>query len=422
MAHIPYKLPWESQPQEAVTTRPVWSNVWLPSAGFSDLVGGVPITSQTLLVNAQGVAYGGGSAPAIPSLNLGNSFTTLSLVLAPSGNFALGFCGANYSTGGYELAISSALWYTARNGGAYSNYSSVPTLTARQYYLFSTRQEASGYSTLFVNGKKYVTAGSVGTNPIIATQMDSTSGFSAAARQISLRALCLSRLSDDEIVNLHQSVWDGVFAPRSIYIPISTGGGTNTAINPAAGSVTITGQVPTIDRTANQAVTPSAGSLTITGYAPTITASSGTDISPAAGSLTITGQVPTVSQSAHQSVSPAAGSITVSGYAPSITVASASREVTPNAGSLTIIGYAPTIVNSGELQFGGGAWFPNIRRKTKKDDPPEEEVSVVVPAKRPTLTLAKLVGPKAANELQAVADQQARKIRRRKQQEILLLM
>jgi hypothetical protein len=146
---------------------------------------------------------------------------------------------------------------------------------------------------------------------------------------------------------------------RPLGLAPDAGGATNTAINPGAGTLSITGYVPTIAQSANQSVAPGVGGLAITGYAPTVSQSSASGISPGVGTLTLTGYAPSIAQTANQSVSPAAGTLVITGYAPTITQASASNSVTPDVGVLTITGYAPTIEQSGgqgmPMFFGGGA-------------------------------------------------------------------
>lgn len=122
----------------------------------------------------------------------------------------------------------------------------------------------------------------------------------------------------------------------------ATAAGADTAINPVAGSATITGQAPTVSQSANQAIAPSAGSLAITGYAPTVAQSAHQSIAPAVGSISITGYAPSVTQSVAGSISPTTAAIAITGYAPTVT-RTANQALTPAVKTLAITGYAPSI-------------------------------------------------------------------------------
>jgi len=137
--------------------------------------------------------------------------------------------------------------------------------------------------------------------------------------------------------------WQVFEPPQHTYlIAPTTGGATDTAINPGVASVTLTGYAPSIARTAHQTVAPGAGSVVITGYAPVVTQSNNQAVAPAVKSIAITGYAPSITQSAAGSISPTTGVITVTGYAPTVT-RTAHQAVAPAVGALTITGYAPTI-------------------------------------------------------------------------------
>lgn len=151
--------------------------------------------------------------------------------------------------------------------------------------------------------------------------------------------------------------------PNRIWV--SAGGGTDTPVNPAVGSIAITGYAPAVAQTANQsiapnvgsivitgyapsisqplAVNPAVGSISITGYAPTVTQNVDFPVNPGVGTIAITGYAPTVSQTANQSILPAVGNVAITGYAPAVSQPIA---VNPTVGTLAITGYAPTIAQS----------------------------------------------------------------------------
>lgn len=125
-------------------------------------------------------------------------------------------------------------------------------------------------------------------------------------------------LTDAEHASLAANPWQVIKSSAPIYLYSTAGGATNTAINPAAASLVITGYAPTVAQSAHQTVAPGAGSIVITGYAPTITQGVTTNTSPAAGSIAITGYAPTITRTANQALSPAVGAISITGYAPTI--------------------------------------------------------------------------------------------------------
>lgn len=129
-----------------------------------------------------------------------------------------------------------------------------------------------------------------------------------------------------------------------------TGLGGGTSVSPGAGSVTVSGQAPTVAQSANQSLTAGAGSVTLQGFAPTVAQSQSVD--PGAGPLTISGFAPAVSQSASGAVAPDAGAVTLTGYAPSI---AQPQTAAPGAGALTFTGYAPDVQQASGVLPGAGS-------------------------------------------------------------------
>ena len=213
---------------------------------------------------------------------------------------------------------------------------------------------------------------------------------SLGAGSILLKGNYTTALADLTMSQVTANPWQ-LFASDDEPLWKVAAGGTNTAINPAVGSVAFTGYVPTIARTANQSVAPSvgsiaftgfaptisqpqsatagAGALAITGYAPTVTQNASTNIVPGAGSLALTGYAPSIAQSANQSVSPAVGSVTFTGFAPTLTQ-TANQAVIAGTGSIAFTGYTPTVTQaqaSPNLLVGVGSltitgYAPNIRQ------------------------------------------------------------
>lgn len=116
----------------------------------------------------------------------------------------------------------------------------------------------------------------------------------------------------------------------------------NKQISVPAGSLSVTAFAPTIAVTANQQIAVPAGSLTLTGFAPSVSVSDNKQIAVPAGSLTLTAFAPTVSVSDNKSVAVPAGSLTLTGFAPAV-VATANQFVAVPAGAVTLTGLAPDV-------------------------------------------------------------------------------
>jgi hypothetical protein len=164
---------------------------------------------------------------------------------------------------------------------------------------------------------------------------------STSASVVALALYFERALSDAEQASLAANPWQVFESPQPIYLysTAAAGGATDTPVNPAAASITVSGYAPTIARTAHQSVAPSAGSIAITGYAPSITQSAAGSISPATGAITVTGYAPTVTRTASLALSPAVGAITITGYAP--TVFQGVPAVIPNEYGATIMRATP---------------------------------------------------------------------------------
>jgi hypothetical protein len=161
------------------------------------------------------------------------------------------------------------------------------------------------------------------------------------------------RLPNALLAEYTANPWQLFRAPeRRILVASGAPAGTDTPVNPGAGSVAFTGYAPSIAQSANQSAAPGAGSLGITGYAPTVAQSINGSVAPGAGSVAITGYAPTITQP--QAVAPNVGSLTITGYAPTVTQA-INQAVNPNAGSLALTGYAPSVGQSVNQAAAPGA-------------------------------------------------------------------
>lgn len=246
--------------------------------------------------------------------------------------------------------------------------------------------------------------------------------------------------------------------PRLPWFADAAGGATDTPVNPAVGTVAITGYAPTLAQTANQALTPVVGSVGITGYAPTIlqpqaiTAGAGTitltgyaptvtqgittsivpavgslaltgyapsvaqsvnqAITPAAGTLALTGYAPTLTQTANQGLLPAAGVMSITGYAPTVTQAATSPNLTPDVGQITITGYAPSVTQSGQQASGGFFEVPQVKRRRSVKEEREllgiipREAKQIIQAVARASVVADKTDDQAARQLAARLEQQ----------------
>jgi len=121
------------------------------------------------------------------------------------------------------------------------------------------------------------------------------------------------------------------------YPPIVTISGGTAVITPLAGSLTLTGRQPTVNRTANVTITPQAGSLATTGAAPTVQRTANVVRTPIAGALSLAGLQPTVQSGNNNNVIPTTGSLSLAGNQPTLQ-ATANVVITPVTGALVIIG------------------------------------------------------------------------------------
>lgn len=112
-------------------------------------------------------------------------------------------------------------------------------------------------------------------------------------------------------------------------------GTVTTELSPATGTLTLTGQTPTLATTANVFLTAATAALTFTGQTPTVLVDE--NLEPATAALTLSGQTPTADVAAHVSLAPATGALDLTGYAPTV-AATANVWLAPTTGALTLTG------------------------------------------------------------------------------------
>jgi len=130
------------------------------------------------------------------------------------------------------------------------------------------------------------------------------------------------------------------FANLVLAIQPPTGG--SVTITPPAGSLTLTGQVPTVLTTANQTIPVPLGTLTLTGQIPTVSVSNNQTVSVPLGSLTLTGNAPTVLTPV--SIAVPAGALTLTGQIPTV-VTTNNQTVNVPSSALTLTGLTPTVLS-----------------------------------------------------------------------------
>jgi hypothetical protein len=163
-----------------------------------------------------------------------------------------------------------------------------------------------------------------GTQLVSATDSNITGAGKAGIRHF-------GSTSQSDTVGIHLDNWvatDDTAAGNTIAVP--------------AGSLTLTGNAPTVATTAHNYIDVPAGALSLTGFAPTVTASDHQTVAVPAGSLTLTANAPTIVVSEHQTIAVPAGTLSLTGIAPTIAVTDHQTIEVP-AGTLSLTGLAPTI-------------------------------------------------------------------------------
>jgi uncharacterized protein (DUF2126 family) len=140
-----------------------------------------------------------------------------------------------------------------------------------------------------------------------------------------------------------------VFDPAVFDPAVFDAGGvtSNTSINLAAGSLSLTGYAPTITQPAG--IVPGAGALSLAGFAPSIAQPRA--VSAGLGQISITGFAPAISLASQQTntvigivVTP---TITMTGYVP--TIARTAKQALTVGGSVAVSGYVPSVVIRGPV-------------------------------------------------------------------------
>jgi len=378
------KIPWTSQPQYPAPID--WSNPLtqglvglFDSVNGIDLVdGGFPSTNSVTrgVISKGRIANFSNSAqiyPHKPRYATTGALTIFTpLVVTSLANYSgILSKSSNYLTFPFELRLGSSPTTSEidfqRGGGgvaasAFKGSGSLISANPGVVQYLAVRCISGDLNTapdVFVNKTKTTlarngysiitgTAADNGSSLRVGNRFDTTTYLNGGIQYLGLwnRAL-----SDSEILSLSDNPWQ-IFQAQPRKLWVSAGGGTDTPVNPAVGSIAITGYAPTLGQTANQAIAPNVGNITITGYAPSI--SQPLAVNPAVGSLAITGYAPTVTQNVDFPVNPGVGTIAITGYAPTVSQ-TANQSILPAVGNVAITGYSPTVAQSANQ-----AVLPNV--------------------------------------------------------------
>ena len=507
-------LPWDSQPQEVVELADGYRDAaigWLAGNPLGNLGSVGPWTQQgtlTSVVTANGPAL---KSPAYASNNrltgaLQNPTTlawpgvtvVASLTAASLANNSFpaiaSWMGVGEFYGGFSLSVETTsigrkiiLWRAGNSTNFITpttynleplsdQYSADERLTiVAGWDLATTWIVVNRNGVLSFNSNAHA-VGWRNLSSLFALLGYARSGFRTSEHPVN-SVVVLPRSLRSQAQDLALNPWQ-LFAPRSIWVPVSAGGGgaTDAAITAAAGTSTVS----TLTGASTAATTPTAAAGATTAATVAASSTAATAITAAAGTSTaatitasatlasaITAAAGAATGSTLTASSVAAGAITAAagvGTGETLvggTLAAGAASITPAVGvstAATITGFstaassfvpsegsatAAVLVGSGGaapitvVSLGGGGWLPKLKRRTKKELdeerrklgilPPEvvEEVAAA-PVARRRITLQDLIGKRAAAQItnvdlsDAIAASKRRK--RQKDDELLLLM
>ena len=496
-------LPWDSQPQEVVGVD--WGN---PNAANittliplgpdnRDAVLGTPLTlgaGGSVAVDARGRSLKGSGSAAVGSIPLNlSAYNKLALsfwgywdAFANDDDFFAEFtANSNSANGFYVDPNSSTTNFAIQVGNSAPQRKTAhftrPSAAAWHHYLL-TFDTTTGAGS---NGLAAYVDGVLQTLTWVNTDNMSSSLFANNTLYLFSRANS-SLFGAGRMQNLvirggvigtealakweYQNPWQ-LFAPRTIWVPVSAGvgggttgtlattnandtsaaSGTTTAVgasattnandtSSAAGTTTVTG---TLARSNASDTSAASGTTTVLG---TLATSNADDTSAASGSVGSSGSTGTVNATNANDTSAAAGTTTVTG---AVARSNADDSVsasgwaglisgTVNANNANDTAAATGSGGTATAQASGGGIYPAPRRKTKQEidadrkrlgilpDEPEPAIQtgIVEVPKRPRITLAQLIGKPAADTHRADMERAsaAHKLRKRRQDDDFLMM
>lgn len=287
-----------------------------------DLITGRAVTraaSFGLAETSRGRALrGSGAACASIALNL-SAYQRITLsfwlywdAFASDDDLAMEF-SPNYNTGGGFLidpnSGAPAIGYfqvgTGGTSAGSSRYFTRPSAAAWHHYMLVLDKAAAssgGVTAAYVDGSavSLTTASTGGTtanfpNSTLYLFSRNNTGLFGNGSLLNLVIRGGYTGTADDALAEYTDPWGLFKAPQApeIWVPVSApSSGTTIAV--PQGSLTLTGNAPTVVATANQRIAVPAGALTLTGNAPTVTTTANQLITIPAGTLTLTGYAPTV--------------------------------------------------------------------------------------------------------------------------------
>jgi len=484
-------LPWDSQPQEVVELSsevPVGSLVYVPGHPlFGGSLGGeigtpVTITDGAAAVGKTIEASASSSRLPIGALqraqaNVGMTWVSRHVLTSTSTRYVTGTVstGTNYIE---DIALNSDSAGNASSGIAFCSIRQQGGVTANRSRAVSTNAvltqgvpqtvvwqwSGAGAFALWVDGvscpatietSAYTTSSAAAMEfPLVLLNRNDRNAFALGGTglQLGLFARIPSGWVDGKSISADP--WGTLFAPRSIWVPVSAAAG-GTTISGALGTATASGSTATVN--ANRTIAGALGEATATGFQGTVSNSTDTTITGNLGTATASGLQGIVN--ANRTIAGALGDAAASGLQGTVSntadvviygalgaaVATGfSGGVNANTTIFGVLGVAVAEGLSGGVQNGapqiggGGGWLPMPRKRSKKeiDDerrklgilPPEvvEAAAAIPKPQREKITMAQLVGKTKAKEVSRFDLEAAitahKKKRQRQEDELLLLM
>ena len=468
MSALDFLLPWDSQPQEvAQINADSWQarnlSLWYPLNGntFDPVKNnlGTPNSGAKFVPSSRGMAaFFDGSDDYIswPSTTLGNAnnFTFSAWVYYSGSLSARGTVyGCENAANTFQLEVGGGAG-GATTGGVTAIYagnligSTVNSvLTANTWtHVVYIKRGSGATSEFYINGVQASVSANV-SNDYTETASVHTLGRRSAGSQLFSGMLQDVRINNfamsvEQVADIYRSGLQ-LFAPRSIWVPVSAGGG-GTTVTGALGTAAASGFTGNVN--ANRTIAASLGTATASGFQGTVSNSTDTTIAGNLGTATASGFTGGVN--ANRTIAGALGTAVASGFQGTVsntndTVVNGSlgtavasgfagaviwnRVVSGSLGEAIASGLTGGVVN-GDTQDNSGGWPIYHRKKKKKDDDEELEPAVieavaVVPAPRRMVTLEKLIGKKAAAQVnEAQLSSAIRMLKRKRQDEELMLM
>jgi hypothetical protein len=467
-------LPWDSQPQEVVGVNgesPYAQNLVTciplhPQWGMRNLVTGAAVTKTGLtgtVVGPHGLypnfgasSYCDFDSPA--AITSGTQPVTIAWDQYPVATSAYSTvlnwkpAGATYAFVIYQSAAVAGYYFVvgARLSGSLNTASyetaigAVTNARLDRYVVVCTGGINGLRATykLFRNGVLQTQTGgtALGSNLTTSARIGSLDGGTDVFEG-AIGNLCIwnEAFSDAKAAAYDSQRWQ-LFAPRTIWVPVSAAAGGAYTLTCDAGAYVISGQDAALLR--GRVLTADAGAYALAGQDATLTYTPGGSTYTLvcdAGAYALAGQDAALIRG--RVLAADAGAYVVAGQDATLTYALPNAyTITCEAGAYSLSGQDATIAFSGAsvpaVATGGGV-YPIPRRKTKQEidadrkrlgilpDEPEPEIQTgIVEVPRPKITLERLIGKPAADTHRADMERAsaAHKLRKRRQDDDLLMM